>query len=137
MPLDTDKIIHACEKLYTQTKRLTYTDDRDGCREQIVDTFKAMATDLGKLAVPDLLQDWSRVHLASMDLHSAAIQAEAARAGTFKHVGCEAALLQSLIAFAAVLGFILEDAATARIDTTPEDEIARRYAEGHMQEAAE
>lgn len=131
--MNTQTIIHACEKLYTQTKRLTYTDDRDGCREQVVDTFKAMATDLGKMAVPDLLQDWSRVHLASMDLHSAAIQAEAARAGTFKHVGCEATLSQSLIGFAAVLGYVLEDAATAPVaDLTPEDEQARRYAEGHI-----
>lgn len=126
--MNTDTIIRATEKLYTLTKRLSYAEDRDGCRADIIDTFKAMATDLGKLAVPELMPDWLRVHLASMDLHSAALQAEASRIGTFNQAGCEAALSMSLISLAANLGFIIEDA---------DDDAAMAHVEGARLEAAE
>ena len=131
--MNTQAIIRCTERLYTLVKRASVSTNRDDHREAIMARFSDLASDLGKLVTVMGRPDWQRVHLQLVDLHSAAVHADEARTGTFAHIGSETALLTSLHAFAATLGFTLSDAATA--DTTPEDEIARRYAEGHMQEA--
>lgn len=133
MSLDTQKIIHACERMWTASKRVQFAALRDDHRINLVCTFKVLATDLGKIATQTGRPDWMRVQIAVTDLHSNAIADEEARAGTFTQIGAELRLATSLHALAANLGFTLEDAATADI---PEDESARRYAEGHEHRSA-
>lgn len=126
MSLDTAKIIHACERMWTASKRVQFAALRDDHRDHLMATFKALCTDLGKLATQTRTPDWFRVQIAVTDLHSNAIADEEARAGTFTQIGAELRLATSLHALADNLGFTLEDAATAR----PDDENAMRAVEG-------
>lgn len=132
MSLDTTKIIHACEKMWTYSKRVQFAHLRDDHRMKLLNTFEVLATDLGKIVTRFGKPDWLRVQIAVTDLHSAAISDEEARAGTFHLIGSEMALVTSLHGLAANLGCTLEDAATAHVEAlNPEDEQARLYAEGH------
>lgn len=133
MSLDTRKIIHACEKMWTDAKRVQFSHLRDDHRINLVCTFKVLATDLGKIATQIGKPDWMRVQIAVTDLHSNAIADEEARAGTFTQIGAELRLANALHGLAANLGLTLEDAATAR----PDDEDAMRAVEGTQMEAAE
>lgn len=137
--LSTAPIISATEKLYTLVKRAQVSTHRDDHRDAIIETFKALCTDLGKLAVEFRRPDWMRAHIAIVDLHSAAISDEEARCGTFTLIGAELALVTSLHSLAANLGFLLEDAATAPVHA--DDDAARAAVEGvdghEMREAAE
>jgi len=138
MTLDTTKIIRATERMLTITLRMAVTDDMDGRRKELIAAFEAMATDLGKIASSEWhpATNVAHVHDAVRRLHTEAVQADERRCGTFTHLGSKTAVLTHLHALAAHLGFILSEADTA--DLTPEDEIARRYAEGHeTREAAE
>lgn len=137
MSLNTTKIIRATERMLTITLRMAVTDDMDGRRKELIAAFEAMATDLGKLASIEWrpATNVAHIHDAVRRLHTEAVQADERRSGTFAHLGSETAVLTHLFALAAVLGFTLFDADAS--DTTPEDEIAQRHAEGHMQEAAE
>jgi hypothetical protein len=133
MTLDTTKITHACEKMLTLTRRAAVSDDAHTRHEQIIAKFLAMATECEMVAERIDAPDWVRWNPKLIALHTEAAQAEERRCGTFAHAPSEMALLTTLRAAAMVLGFILSDADTA--DLTPEDEQARRYAEGHRQEA--
>lgn len=138
MSLDTTKIIRATERMLTAVTRCAVTEERTERRQSVVNLFCMLATDLGKIASPLPRTFWEEhtAFYAVQKLHAEAVQADERRSGTFTHLGIETAVLTNLHALAAVLGFVLSDAATA--DTTPEDEIARRYAEGHeTREAAE
>lgn len=136
MSLDTTKIIRATERMMTAVTRCAVTEERTERRQSVVNLFCMLATDLGKIASPLPRTFWEEhtAFYAVQKLHTEAVQADERRSGTFTHLGSETAVLTNLCALAAVLGFTLSDAATADI---PEDESARRYAEGHMQEAAE
>lgn len=134
MSLDTTKIIRACEKMRTLTMRAAISADRDTHRDAILETFGQLATDLDKIATSFRPAEWG-IELAVGNLHSAAVYAEETSSETFAPIGGQAALVTSLHAFAATLGFVLSDADTA--DLTPEDEQARRYAEGAARMAAE
>lgn len=125
-------IIRTTERLYTLTKRAAVSDDRDTRRADIVARFRDMCTALGKIAMPKLSRDWMAVHEAVVHLHTEAVQADERRMATFAHAGSEAALVTSLHALAAVLGFTLADAATAA-----EDDAAQAAVEGEKLEAAE
>lgn len=135
MTLNTRTIISATERMLTITLRMAVTDDMDGRRKDLIAAFEAMATDLGKLASSEWppATNVAHIHEAVQRLHTEAVQADERRCGTFTHLGSETAVLTNLHALAATLGFTLSDAATADI---PEDEIARRYAEGHEHRSA-
>ena len=138
MTLNTRTIISATERMLTLAKMAQVSDDRDTRRNAILGTFGQMATDLGKVIERYKPTDWNAVLTYVDVLHTAACQTEETRTGPCVHVGAQTALTGSLVALAHVLGFTIADASTARIDTTPEDESARRYAEGHeTREAAE
>lgn len=132
-------LIRHTERLDTIAIRLAYTHDRDARRAELIDAFRAMCTDIGKLATPFGPADWGTVQARVSELRWNAIKADEARCATFAHVGSEMALLTSLHAFAAVLGFVLADAATAELETItpPEDEPARDFVEGAWKDAAE
>lgn len=125
----TETLIRHTEKLDTICYRLMRPADRDQRRTELVKAFEAMATDLGKLAIATDRPNWGAVHGAMMNLRIAAANADESRLDTFAHVGAEAALLTSLYAFASVLGFILDDAATAPADVDDDDAMAA--VEGH------
>lgn len=134
MTLNTRTIISATERMLTLTRRAAVSDEAHNRHDEIVAAFLDMATECGLFAERIDRPDWVRWNPKLIALHTEASQAEERRCGTFAHAPSEMALLTSLRAAAMVLGFTLSDAATA---DTPEDEIARRYAEGHRQEAAE
>ena len=136
MTLNTRTIISATERMLTITLRMAVTDDMDGRRKDLIAAFETMATDLGKIASSEWhpATNVAHIHDAVRKLHTEAVQADERRCGTFTHLGSETAVLTNLHALAAVLGFVLSDAATADI---PEDESARRYAEGAERMAAE
>ena len=116
MSLDTAKIIHATEKLYTLTKRSAVSDCRDIRRDEVLGRFRLMATELGNLVDSVARPDWEMAHEAVVHLHTAACMAEERRLAPFTHLGSETAVLTNLHALAAILGFALSDAATARVD---------------------
>lgn len=136
--MNTTAIIHACEKLYTVTKRAAVSDDADARRIEIVERFKRLATTLGKVASPFDRPNWMKVHEAVVHLHTEAVQADERRQATFAHAGSEAALVTSLHALAAVLGFTLADA-DAAVSDDAYDDAARSRVEGEqiVREAAE
>jgi hypothetical protein len=105
--MNTIAIIHASEKLYTATKRAAVSDDRDARHIEIVERFRRLATTLGKVATQFRTPDWMSVHERVVHLHTEAVQADERRMATFSHAGSEAALVTSLHALAATLGFIL------------------------------
>ena len=119
--MNTNAIIHASEKLYTVTKRAAVSDDRDARHIEIVERFKRLGTTLGKIAVPSDRPDWLKVHENVAMLHTAAVVADERRQATFTHAGSEAALVTSLHALAAVLGFTLADAGVAAEDAVNDD----------------
>jgi hypothetical protein len=136
--MNTTCIIRHTERLDTIAIRLAYTHDRDARRDELIDAFKAMCTDIGKLATQFRRADWNYIQTRVSELRWNAVKADEARVATFAQVGTEAALVTSLHAFAAVLGFTLADAATASDDTTnPDDETARDAVEGQWKDAAE
>ncbi|WEJ60197.1 hypothetical protein [Devosia sp. FJ2-5-3] len=138
MPLDTALIVRHTEKLDTIAIRLARPADQDALRQQMIDGFKAMATDIGKMVTVYADPAWSMMQGKMHDLRWAAVQADESRAATFSHVGAEMALLTALIAFASGLGFTLEDAATAPIPAPVDDNDAMCAVEGHdMKVAAE
>jgi predicted NAD-dependent protein-ADP-ribosyltransferase YbiA (DUF1768 family) len=124
MVMQTAPVIHACEKLYTLTKRAAVSDDRDARRAEVIARFEIMATVLGKIATRFRAPDWMRVHEAVVHCHTEAVQADERRQATFAHAGSEAALVTSMHALAAVLGFTLADAATAAEDAANDDAAA-------------
>lgn len=121
-------IISASERMLTLAKRAIVSDDRDTLRNAILGVFGKMATDIGKMAVSTHPTNWGGVVMAAYDLHTEACNAEERRCGTFAHAPSEMALVGSLHAFAAVLGFELADAATA-----PADEIEDDAAMAHVE----
>lgn len=126
--LDTDKIIRATERMWTLSKRAWLSSTRDDHRDAMIDAFKALCTDCGKLATKFKPADWMRVQIAVTDLHSAAVADEEARAGTFTQIGSELRLSVALHGLATNLGFTLE----------PIDDAAQAEVEGHgMRSAAE
>jgi hypothetical protein len=194
--VNTKAIIRATERMLTLAKRAAVSEDRDTRRAELVAVFSRLATDMGKVITTFRAVNWENVGLqtAIHALHTEAVQADERRCGTFTHLGSETAVLTNLHALAAVLGFVLSDAATAFEEIvvgadyrfvgkssafythgklyrvhgkdegglyrtsdddcechywnaatflgqfeptplTPEDEQARRYAEGQMQEA--
>ena len=132
-------LIRHTERLDTIAIRLVYTHDRDTRRAELIDAFKVMCTDIGKLATQFRPPEWDAVQTRMSELHWNSVKADEARCASFAHVGAEMALLTSLHGFAAVLGFVLADAATAEIETItpPEDEPARDFVEGAWKDAAE
>lgn len=138
MTMNLSDIISATEAMLTLAKRAAVSDDIDARRAELLQRFDAMATDLGKIALRFKPTDWENVQLqvAIHALHTEAIHADERRSGTFAHLGSETAVLTNLCRLAAVLGYTLEDAATAPVDE-PEDIAARIHAEGHQMEAAE
>lgn len=128
MSLDTTKIIAATEKLYTLTKRAAVSDCRDVRRDEVLGRFRLLATDLSKLVDAIGRPDWETAHEAVVNLHTAACVAEERRLAPFTHLGSETAVLTNLHALAAILGFALSDAATARVD--PDDIDAMTAVEG-------
>lgn len=119
--MNTTKIIHATEKLDTICIRLARPADQDARRAELIEAFKAMCTDIGKIATEFRRPDWHHLQVRMHDLRWAAAQADEARVATFAQVGTEAALVTSLHSFAAVLGFVLADAATAPVDGFDDD----------------
>ena len=130
MSLDTTKIIHACEKMWTDAKRANASALRDDHRDAVMATFAALCTDLGKLTVQFKQPDWMRVQYAIAELHTQAVSDEAARAGTFTQIGSELRLAQALVGLAINLGATLEDAATAPAHDVDDAE-AMAAIEGH------
>lgn len=114
--MNLPRIIHHTEKLDTLCIRLAYTFDRDTRCDEITAAFEAMATDIGKLATRFRPADWASVQTRISELRWAAVKADEARVAMFAHVGSEAALVTSLHGFAACLGYVLADAATAPAD---------------------
>lgn len=139
MSLDAKRIITASERIMTLAKRAIVSDDRDTRRQEIVTEFEAMATDLGKIASPAGRPNWGGIVMASYDLHTVAVEADERRCGTFTHLPSEMSLMGKLSVFAAVLGFTLEDAATAPVPAHDVDDTDDMCAvEGHGKlEAAE
>ena len=136
--MNAARIITTSERIMTLAKRAIVSDDRDTRRKAIVIEFEAMATDLGKIASPADRPNWGGVVMASYDLHTAAVEADERRCSTFTHLGSEMALVGKLSVFAAVLGFQIEDAATAPIPAPVDDTDAMCAVEGHEKlEAAE
>lgn len=133
MAMNTTIIVAATERLETICHRLARPSDQARLRQELVAGFERLATDLGKLCEPCGRPEWQDVSEAMTKLRWDAVMADESRASTFSHLGTEAALIASLHAFAAVLGFTLADAATAR----PDDEDAMRAVEGTQMEAAE
>lgn len=129
------QLIRHTERLDTIAIRLAYTHDRDARRADLIEAFKVMCTDIGKLATRFRPAEWATMQTHMSELRWNAVKADEARSATFAHVGAEAALLTSLHAFAAVLGFVLADAATAAGE--PEDMEAMSAVEGGQLEAAE
>lgn len=121
-------LIRHTEKLDTLCIRLARPADIQARRQEIVAQFEAMCTDIGKIASPIGRPEWSGLHLAIHNLRWAAVGADEAKVATFHHVGAELALTTALHAFAAVLGYRLDDAADAD---------ARGAVEGVFAEAAE
>jgi hypothetical protein len=128
--MNTRRIIRASERIMTLAKRAIVSDDQDTRRDQILSCFCNLASDLDKMVDVAGRPNWGGVVMASYDLHTAACNAEERRSGTFAHAGSEMALVGSLHAFAAVLGFTLSDAGTAPTDT--EDEAAQMAVEQRM-----
>lgn len=130
----TRLIIRATEKLYTLTKRAAVSERYQDHRERALVVFEDLATNLGKIATrigaPDWLMVMEKVHF----LHTEAVQAEERRSGTFTHIGSETALVTSLHALAAVLGYALAD-----IEAAADDDAALAAVEGGepVREAAE
>lgn len=120
-------LIRHTEKLDTLRIRLARPADVEARRQEIVAQFEAMATDLGKIASPIGRPEWSGIPDAVKNLRWAAVGADEAKVATFHHVGAELALASALHAFAAVLGYRLDDAA---------DDHARGAVEG-LRSAAE
>lgn len=139
MTLNTRTIISATERMLTLAKRDCRSNDDGQLRSEIKDRFLTLCTELGKIAMrlPEG-PDWAAAYASIDDLHTAACHALEAGIDDWQQAGSVAVLSGQLAGTAAVLGFTIADASTARIDTTPEDESARRYAEGHeTREAAE
>lgn len=132
--MNTALIIRHTERLDTICIRLARPADQEQRRKDLVAAFEKMATELGKIVSPCGRPDWRHLQQTMHNLRWAAVQADEGRISTFAHVGAEMALLTSLRAFAAVLGFTLADAATA-----PADEIEDDAAMAHVEhrEAAE
>lgn len=130
MSLDTTKIIRATERMLTITLRMAVTDDMDARRRELISAFERMATDLGKIASSKwhYATNVAHIHEAVRGLHMEAAQADERRCGAFAHMGSEMAVLTHLHALASALGFILSDAATARVD--PDDIDAMTAVEG-------
>lgn len=133
--MKTATIVKHTERLDTAVIGVNCTDDRDQARADIIALFLLMATDAGKIATASWPADWTRVSEAMHNLRWQAVETHCARSRTFAHAGSEAALVTQLIGFAAVLGFRIEDAATAPVDA--DDLAATAAVEGEFQEAAE
>lgn len=118
------QIIRRCERLYTLSKRLNITDRPDDRRDEIILEFAELCTDAGKIATRKWKADWSRLGMAIVDAHSAAVHADEASIGTMVPVGSVLALTGSLRSLAAVLGYVLDDAATAPTDEHDEAAMA-------------
>lgn len=138
MSLDANRIITATETIMTLAKRAMNHDEPDTRRQEIIAKFEAMATDLGKMLSPADRPNWGGVLMATYDLHTAACNALRASVGEFHQVGRVNQLSQQLIVTARVLGFEIEDAATAPIPAPVDDTDAMCAVEGHEKlEAAE
>lgn len=133
--MNTQAIITASERMLTLTRRAAVSDDADARRDQIKADFLRLATELGLIAQWFRPPTWTAWPVAIECLHTEAAQADERRSGTFAHAPSEMALMTTLRAAGMVLGFTLADAATALDE--PEDEAARRYAEGAERIAAE
>lgn len=83
---------------------------------------------------PDMNAEWNALPASAAKLADAARNAFDASDSSFDQVGVIAALG---IAYGRVCAVMGHDSLPIIRLTTPEDEQARRYAEGHMQEAAE
>ncbi|MGV8950118.1 MAG: hypothetical protein ACOH2M_03370 [Cypionkella sp.] len=132
--MNTAVIVKHTERLDTLCLRLIRPSDQDTRRKELIASFELMATDCGKIATRFRHPDWARIYTAMAALRMEAVCADESRSATFAHAGAEMALVTSLHGFAATLGFILEDAATAANDI--EDDEAMAHVESHR-EAAE
>tara|TARA_R110000851_G_C13100092_1_gene568105 strand:+ start:6598 stop:7005 length:408 start_codon:yes stop_codon:yes gene_type:complete len=132
----TQIIAHA-ERLYTISKRVAVSDDAQARRDDLVVEFGSLATEIGKIAQRRWKPDWTRVQMAIVDLHSAAVYADERRSGTFVRLGDETVLVTSLAALAACLGFVLDDAATAPTDEHDEAAMAAVEMRQEFHHAAE
>lgn len=121
-------LIRHTEKLDTLCIRLARPADIEARRQEIVAQFEAMCADIGKIASPIGRPEWSGIPEAVKNLRWAAVGADEAKVATFHQIGTELALATALHAFAAVLGYRLDDAA---------DGDARVAVEGGFAEAAE
>lgn len=138
MSLDANRIITATETIMTLAKRAMNHDEPDTRRKEITAKFEAMATDLGKMLSPVDRPNWGGALMAAYDLHTAACNALRESVGEFQQVGRVNQLSQQLIVTARVLGFEIEDAATAPIPAPVDDTDAMCAVEGHdMKVAAE
>jgi hypothetical protein len=129
--MNTARVIQSAERLYTLHKRASVSNDRDTRREELIAEFNNLATDLGKIATKFRAPLWKEIGMAVVDLHSVAVHADEGKVGPFVPLGGEMALITQLHSFAAILGFVLADAATA-----DEDDAAMMAVEG-MRSAAE
>lgn len=134
---DLPRLLRHVEKLDTAIISLGCTDDLDAARAEVIHRFHRLCTDAGKVVDIYRRPDWPEVPARFVRLRCAAVQAHNARAGTFSHIGAETGLVTYLAGFAAVLGLLIDDAATAEVDTIthPEDQPARDYVEGHAMAA--